>query len=97
MKFLRTLTTDITWLYYQGTIVDLQKAQQWIDKHRTQWVMVGRPTVPFEEDGKQESATLRHLATKRAERHGLPDPVEWCLGWGFKNPSDALRFKLSIR
>ena len=92
MKFIDTITTDITWLVVQGTNAELDQLIAWTEKHRTQYVIAGKrkevvPSITF---GQGAAASI--LARIRAKSR---DAVrEQC--FGFKAPSDALRCKLSL-
>lgn len=93
MKFVRTTKTDLTWLFYQGTNNELDRAKVLIDKLKTAYVIAGKRNLwmNFPEDGEGRTQGILNLI--RAKQNNIETYEQ---GFGFKNHSDALRFKLSL-
>lgn len=93
MKFVRTTKTDLTWLFYQGTEDELDRAKVLIDKLKTAYVIAGKRELFFDfpkEEGQRTQAILQVIRARMSNMEIYQQ------GFGFKSNSDALRFKLSL-
>lgn len=88
MRFDKTLVVNgLTWIYFTGTVDEVERARQWCDKNKTMWVIysANEPTKAGTPLGIQNRVNFaKGLTTAEVQTK-----------FAFKSPSDALRFKLS--
>jgi len=103
MRFTRMQKVDeLTWIHIEGSAEEIAKAEQWVKTSATMWVM-DYPVVTkaFLPDGSPASGNMTSFILsmiKQGKKSSVVSNMtiihekKFC----FKDPGDALRFKLSM-